>query len=326
MNKQVLITGATSGMGLSHAIYLTSRGYSVIGTSRQVENIDLEQLKESYIQDHTKYNYIDSAKTEVRPSKILISTKINQNLDKYLEDIQYISMNVTKMNSVTSAIQDLDNIDVLINNAGLAHFGPIETYSLEAIQDQFEVNFFGYIRVIQAVLPNMREQMNGQIINTSSLAGLSAIPFMAYYSASKAAILRLTESLKIELRPFNIRVSSLLPGDINTPGNAVTACLYKKDKKFKSTDIKDMIDAIPLEKNSVYYNHGKIAWKTIMRNLIVSPPPIIVSKKVEKIIRAKRPKIHYKSGSKLQIWGVNLMKRFFSENLTTRIMAMFYGL
>ncbi|MFX1283568.1 MAG: SDR family oxidoreductase [Promethearchaeota archaeon] len=326
MNKQILITGATSGMGLSHAIYLSSRGYSVIGTSRQAENINLEELKETYIQNHTKYHYIDKAKTEVRPGKIIVSSKIHKNLDKYLEDIQYISMDVTKTSSVTSAIQNLDNIDVLINNAGLAHFGPIETYSLEAIQDQFEVNFFGYIRVIQAVLPNMRERKKGQIINTSSLAGLTVIPFMGYYSASKAAILRLTESLKIELRPFNIRVSSLLPGDINTPGNVVTAYLYKKGKKFKTTDIKDMIDAIPLEKTSAYYNHGKVAWTTIMQNLIVSPPPIIVSKKIEKIIRAKRPKIHYKCGSKLQTWGVNLMKRFFSENLTIRIMAMFYGL
>jgi short-subunit dehydrogenase len=326
MNKHVLITGATSGMGLSHAIYLTSRGYSVIGTSRQADNIDLEQLREVYIQNNTKYHYINKGKTEVKPGKILISSKIRQNLDKYLEDIQYLSMDVTKTNSVTRAIQQLDNIDVLINNAGIAHFGPIETYPLEIVQLQFEVNFYGYIRVIQAILPKMREQKKGQIINTSSLAGLTAIPFMGYYSASKAAILRLTESLKIELRPFNIWVSSLLPGDINTLGNTVTAHLYSEDENFKSTDIKEMVDAFPLKKDSIYFENGNVAWTTIMRNLIISPPPMVVSKKIEKIIQAKRPKIHYKSGSKLQTWGVTLMKRLFPENLTVRIMAMFYGL
>jgi short-subunit dehydrogenase len=319
--KRILITGASSGLGLSHAIYLASKGYNIIGTSRNPEEINRNQLKSRFLIDHTKFRYIDKAKTKIKPSKILAPKKLIDNLDEILEEIQFIPMNISETKSVNRAIRNLEfseEIDILINNAGNGFFGPVEELSLDNAQYQFEVNFFGLIRVLQAIIPIMRSRQSGQIINTSSLAGVICIPFQAHYSASKAAILRLTESLRTELKPFNIRVSSLLPGDINTPFDANTTKLHHQEKEISSKEIAGMINLIPLSSDSPYFDEAKKAWRTIIQNLIVSPPPIIVSKKIEKIIRAKRPKAHYKVGSRLQT--------MLSENLTMRVTEMFYGL
>lgn len=329
MSKRILITGASSGLGLSHAIYLTSRGHEIIGTSRKAEKINLQQLKKQFLTDHTKFSYITNSKTKVKPGKIQAPKKIIENLDEILQEIQFITMDITKTESVNRSINELvssKTIDVLVNNVGSGFFGPIEELSLDKAQYQFEVNFFGLIRVLQAIIPSMRTNQTGQIINTSSLAGIVCIPFQAHYSASKAAVARLTESLRTELKPFNIRVSSLLPGDIKTPFNANTTKLHHTNKEITSENIAEMIDLISVSTESPYYENAKKVWRTIVQNLIVSPPPIIVSKKIEKIINAKRPKVHYKVGGRLQTYGTILMKRALSENLTNRITVMFYGL
>ncbi|MFX1516208.1 MAG: SDR family NAD(P)-dependent oxidoreductase [Promethearchaeota archaeon] len=328
MPKKILITGASSGLGLSHSIYLGSRGYEIIGTSRKAEELNKEVLKKRFLIDHTKFQFIDKEKTIIQPGKIIAPKEIINNLDEILEEIQFINMDVSKTESVSNAIQNLESksIDILINNAGNGFFGPVEELSLDNAQYQFEVNFFGLIRVLQSIIPVMRARQSGQIINTSSLAGVVCIPFQAHYSASKAAILRLTESLRTELRPFKIRVSCLLPGDINTPFDANTTLLHHKQEVLTSENIAEMKNLIPVSSKSPYYDEAKKAWCAIIQNLIVSPPPIIISKKIEKIIKAKRPKVHYKVGSRLQTYGTILMKRLLSENLTMRITEMFYGL
>ncbi len=329
MSKRVFITGASSGLGLSHAIYLTSKGYHVIGTSRRGKYLDLDQLKSTYLTDHTKYTYVNKSKNKVIGKKKLLPDKIFKNLDDFLSAISFVKMDVTDEKSVLHCIQAIETdgkIDVLINNAGSGYFGSVEELSIEQAKYQFEVNFFGLLRVLQAVIPSMRESMSGQIINTSSLAGIACIPFQAHYSATKAAILRLTESLRLELRPFNIHVSSLSPGDINTTFDANTTVLHNPDDTFKSVDILKMKGAIPLSQDSPYHSQGQVAWNTIIQNLIVSPPPLVVSKKIEKIIKSKKPKVHYRAGPRLQTMGVPLIKRLLPENLSTRIVAMFYGL
>ncbi|MFX0122543.1 MAG: SDR family NAD(P)-dependent oxidoreductase [Candidatus Hodarchaeota archaeon] len=329
MSKRILITGASSGLGLSHAIYLTSQGNSIVGTSRNPEKLSNKQLKNRFLIDHTKFKYIDKAKTKIQAGNVRAPKKLIDQLDDILEEIQFISMDISDTKSVNNAINNLESsetIDILINNAGNGFFGPVEELSFDNAQYQFEVNFFGLIRILQAIIPIMRSRQSGQIINTSSLAGVICIPFQGHYSASKAAILRLTESLRRELKPFNIRVSSLLPGDINTPFDANTIKLHYKEKDITSEDIEEMINLIPLSEESPYFNEAKKAWRTIIQNLIVSPPPIIVSKKIEKIIKAKQPKVHYKVGSRLQTYGTILMKRVLSENLTMRVTEMFYGL
>lgn len=329
MSKTILITGASSGLGLSHAIYLTSQGYNIIGTSRKSEELKIEELKNRFLTDHTRFRFTDKARTKIEPGKVSVPKKIISNLDEFLDEIQFVSMDVSKTESVNKAIHNLGNledIDILINNAGNGFFGSVEELSLENAQYQFEVNFFGLIRVLKVIIPIMRSKRSGQIINTSSLAGVICIPFQAHYSASKAAILRLTESLRTELKPFKIRVSTLLPGDINTPFDANTTLLHHTQEVLTSKDIAQMKKLIPLPLESPYYEEAEKAWRTIIQNLIVSPPPIIVSKKIEKIIKARRPKVHYKVGNRLQTYGAILMKRFLSENLTMRITEMFYGL
>ena len=320
-----MITGASSGLGLSHAIYLTSKGYYVIGTSRNPDLLDNSLLKTRFITDHTKYKFANKKKTEVKTEKIVAPKKIVENIETILEKIRYIEMDVTNQDSVQKAIKSIENIDVLINNAGVGYFGPIEELDIELAQKQFEINYFGQLRVLQEVIPRMREAGEGQILNTSTLGGVTCIPYQAQYSASKAAVIRLTESLRLELRPFNIKVSCLLPGDINTPFDTTTVELHAR-KSFKPTDINALIDHIPVSQDSPYYENSKIAWTTIVQNLIVSPPPIIVSRKVEKIMKARRPKVQYKVGSRLQVYGITAIKRFLPENWSARIVAMFYGL
>jgi short-subunit dehydrogenase len=326
MTNNVFITGASSGLGLSHAIYLTSKGYSVTGTSRKADQLDLDVLKEIYLRDHTKYKFTDKEKIIVKSEKLIIPDNIRKNLDRYLKQINFVTMDVTDVESVKKVINEQRIIDILINNAGFGYFGSIEEVSLEMVKHQFDVNFLGFIRVLQMTIPNMRQNLHGRIINTASMGGVSCIPFQAHYSASKAAILILTESLRVELKPFNVFVSSLVPGDINTAFDANTVISHDQTKLVSSIDIADLKDSIPVLPDSPYYERANKAWNTIIQNLIVSPPPIIVSKKIEKIIQAKRPKIHYKVGSRLQTQGVTLIKRLLPENLSTRIVAMFYGL
>ena len=330
MGKRVLITGASSGLGLSHAIYLTSKGYTVVGSSRRGKELDLDQLRSIFLIDHTKFTYENKSKNKVIAKKNLLPEKILKNLDEYLSRISFVEMDVTDKNSVKNCIQTVETeakIDVLINNAGIGYFGPVEELTIDKVIHQFEVNFLGLLRVLQAVIPYMREHQSGKIINTASLAGIACIPFQAHYSATKAAILRLTESLRLELRPFNIHVSSLSPGDINTMFDANTTVLHNPDSPImKSNDILTMKEAIPLNKNSPYYSQGQIAWNSIIQNLIVSPPPLVVSKKIEKIIKSRKPNVHYRAGPRLQTMGVPLIKRLLPENLSTRIVAMFYGL
>lgn len=118
--------------------------------------------------------------------------------------------------AVRQVAEEAGRIDVLINNAGYGISGAVEFTDTLQAQRLFDVNFFGVVRVTRAVLPIMREQGGGRILNVSSVAAPMAIPFQTYYSASKAAVLTYSEALRNEVRPFGIRVGAVLPGDIRT--------------------------------------------------------------------------------------------------------------
>src|SRR5262252_4507265 len=105
---------------------------------------------------------------------------------------------------VNAIINAADRIDVLVNNTAYELAGAVEETSIDEAKDQFETNFFGVARMVKAVLPSMRQRKKGQIVNVSSLSGLSAIPFMGMYSASKFALEGFTEALRLEVAPFNI--------------------------------------------------------------------------------------------------------------------------
>jgi NAD(P)-dependent dehydrogenase (short-subunit alcohol dehydrogenase family) len=175
--RVVLITGASSGVGQSTARLLSQRGYRVFGTSRLTSAIE--------------------------PTPV-----------------EMLSLDVRSDGSVRACVDAVLNrsghIDVLINNAGYELAGALEELSLEEARAQFETNFFGVIRMVDAVLPLMRRDNRGHIINVSSLAGLSAIPFLGVYSASKFALEGYTEALRHEVKPFNIHVSLTEAGFLRT--------------------------------------------------------------------------------------------------------------
>src|SRR5262245_42134787 len=191
--KVVLITGASSGVGQSTARLLSQSGYRVFGTSR------------------------------------------NPAAAKAIPDVQMFALDVRSDASVSACVTAVANqagrIDVLVNNADYEMAGALEETSLEETKAQFETNFFGVVRIVQAVLPSMRRQKEGRIINVSSLSGVSSIPFMGIYSASKFALEGYTEALRMELRPFNIHVSLTEAGFLKTPmvDKRQGACLRPKE-------------------------------------------------------------------------------------------------
>jgi NAD(P)-dependent dehydrogenase (short-subunit alcohol dehydrogenase family) len=177
--RVVLITGASSGVGQATARRLSQAGYRVFGTSR------------------------NPGTAEAMPAVEMLT------LDVRADD--------SVRTCVDAVVARAGRLDVLINNAGYELAGALEELSLDEIRAQFETNFFGVVRMVGAVLPLMRQQKHGHIINASSLAGLVTIPFMGIYAASKFALEGYTEALRHEVKPFNIHVSLTEPGFVNTP-------------------------------------------------------------------------------------------------------------
>ena len=178
-SQNVLITGASSGIGASIASYLHSRGHNVWGTSRTPTT-----STSGYPMIELDVDDDDSARAAVR-----------------------------------SFIDENGHIDLLVNNAGFGLAGPAEDTSIELAKQQFETNFFGVVRMTQAVLPHMRNGDGGKIFNIGSIGGLIGLPFHAFYSASKFALEGYVESLRLELRPWNIAVVNIDPGDYDTNFN-----------------------------------------------------------------------------------------------------------
>ena len=175
----VLITGASSGVGQATARLLSQRGFTVFGTSRNPSSADS------------------------------------------IHGVEMLSLDVRSDDSVRACVEAVVNrtgrLEILINNAGYELAGAVEEVSSEEARAQFETNFFGVVRIVNAVLPLMRKQQRGHIINVSSLTGLTATPFLGIYSASKFALEGYTEALRHEVKPFNIRVSLTEAGFLRTP-------------------------------------------------------------------------------------------------------------
>lgn len=179
MSKAILVTGASSGIGAAIVARLARDGHRVVGTSRNASP--------------------EAAATGIR----------------------MLPLDVTSNESVRSCVKAfLDyagGIDVLINNAGYLQSGAVEEVTLEQARAQFDTNYFGLVRMIQAVLPTMRARKSGLIAATSSLAGRIPLPFWGQYNASKFAVEGLMETLRHEVKPFGIRVAMVEPGAIQTP-------------------------------------------------------------------------------------------------------------
>jgi NADP-dependent 3-hydroxy acid dehydrogenase YdfG len=176
MQKVILITGASSGLGETIARYLHGRGYIVYGSSRKIDSVDLPFNK--------------------------------------------ITMDVCDTNSVQTAIKQIidkhGRIDAVINNAGLGLATPFEHVRIEEIDRLLDTNIKGVIRVCQAVLPIMRKQGSGKIINIGSIGSEMGLPYRGIYSASKAALNLLTESIRMEVKKYGVQACVLQPGGIQT--------------------------------------------------------------------------------------------------------------
>lgn len=177
--KVALITGASSGVGQSTARLLSENNYSVYGTSRE------------------------PAKAGTLPGVEIVPLDVRSD-----ESVRVC---------VDAVMSRAGRVDVLINNAGYELAGALEELSLDEARVQFETNFFGVVRMINSVLPVMRRQNSGRIVNVGSLSGVSAIPFLGMYSATKFALEGYSEALRQELKPFNIHVSLTEAGFLNTP-------------------------------------------------------------------------------------------------------------
>ncbi len=209
MPEVVLITGATAGLGKAMAESLARSGYQVIATGRNIPN-------ESNI-NNLSYRYLDVKKSD--------SVK----------------------GTIKALIDQYHRIDILINSAGLGLAGPLEEIPFEDIYNLFETNFFGTIRVIKQVIPVMRKQGEGLIVNMSSIGGRIGLPFQSIYSSSKFAIESLTEALRIELKPFGIKVCLIEPGDYHTNVNYNRITITPPKESSYHKRLKNFFDL--LEKN-----------------------------------------------------------------------------
>jgi NAD(P)-dependent dehydrogenase (short-subunit alcohol dehydrogenase family) len=187
-NKKMVavVTGSSSGIGFETSLMLARNGYFTYATMRNLDKSDA-----------------------------IIDLKQKQKLP-----LEVLKLDVTNDKSVKEAIEKIVNeqetIDVLVNNAGYALVGALEELSIEEIKEQFETNVFGVIRVVQEILPIMRKQRHGTIVNISSLAGRIGFPLTSAYVSSKFALEGLSESMAYEVEQFGIKVILIEPGVIKT--------------------------------------------------------------------------------------------------------------
>jgi len=185
--KTAIVTGCSSGFGELIAIELAKTGYNVIATMRNLKKQD---------------TLLKLAAAESVTDKITV-----------------FPLDVTQQQSIEELkifVESLVSVDLLVNNAGYAQGGFCEELSVEAYRNQFETNFFGVIAVTQAILPFMRKQRSGKIINMSSISGRFGFPGLSAYVASKHALEGYSESLRLELKPFGIEVVLIEPGSYRT--------------------------------------------------------------------------------------------------------------
>jgi short-subunit dehydrogenase len=261
--KIVLVTGASSGFGHAIATLLAQAGFTVFGTSRNP----------------------------------------NANLTNNFE---LLSLDVRSDNSVDVCVQTIlqrtNRLDVLINNAGYATFGALEETSLTEAQAQFDTNFFGIARMIQAVLPVMRQQGNGQIINISSLSGLTPVPFHGFYSASKHALEAYSEALYHEVKPLNIQVSLVEPQAFNT----------------------DIQMQAPKHLMSIYDADRQRVVDNIETSIRAGQSPTVVAQLILHILTCSSPRLRYRAGTLAKAF--HLARRFLPEPVYEQILRHHFGL
>ena len=220
--KEILITGCSTGFGYDSSKYLAEKGHHVYASMRNTNGKNAKAASEL-----TEFASANNLKIEV------------------------IEMDVTSDESVSAAVSRVPAIDVLINNAGFGYAGPIEAFSSDEIMAQLDLNIVGTLRAAKAVLPGMRAQESGLIIQVSSGAGRSAFPGFGIYHASKWGLEGVSEALRYELAAFGIDVVIVEPGPFSTnfmgnivlPKNEEIASAYKHVMEFNNGLVKQFLGA-----------------------------------------------------------------------------------
>lgn len=209
--------------------------------------------------------------------------------------VEMVALDVRSDDSVAACVKTVlehaGHLDVVVNNAGYELGGALEELSMEEVQAQFETNFFGVVRMVKAVLPAMRRQKRGQIVNISSLSGLAPIPFLGMYSASKFALEGYTEALRHEVKPFNIHVSLVEAGFLKTP---------LRDKRQLSA-----------ERVGDYDSWRRRALDAIREYEEKGPGPELVANTVIRIVESSRPRLRYAVGRQARL--ISTLRRFLPE-------------
>jgi NAD(P)-dependent dehydrogenase (short-subunit alcohol dehydrogenase family) len=244
----VLITGCSSGIGRATAKRLAQRGHVVYASARRLESIaDLEA-----------------------------------------DGCRLLALDVTDEASMASAVQAVEAehgaVGALVNNAGYSQSGAIESVPLDEVRRQFETNAFGLVRMCQLVLPKMREQRSGRIVNISSIGGTLVFPGGGIYHATKYAVEALSDALRFELKGFGIRVVIVEPGIIRTRfAEAVSTALPQTD----SADPYASFNAAVEQSTHNAYEKGTMIGR-------LGGEPEAVAKVIERAITAKSPKTRYR--------------------------------
>jgi short-subunit dehydrogenase len=261
MSKVVLITGGSSGIGKAIGIYLSEKGFKVYGTSRNPQKITTHPFN-------------------------------------------LVALDVTDTDTITTAIQTIiakeRRLDILINNAGMGITGALEDTPTDEMRHVFNTNFFGAIDVIKAVLPQMRQQKSGLIINITSIAGYMGLPFRGIYSATKGALELSTEALRMEVANFGIKVTNVAPGDF-------------------ATNIASGRYHTPVFENSPYKKTYQTNLNLMDADVNGGENPIQMAEAIYKIINSKNPKIHYKVGSTMQKFAI-VLKRMLPDKVFEKLM------
>ena len=260
--KVVLLTGASSGIGYFTAEALARQGHKVYAAARRVDR--MEPLRES--------------------------------------GVMPLKMDVTDDDSMRQGVQTIietdGRIDVLVNNAGYGYFGAVEQVPMDDARNQLEVNIFGLARLCQLVLPKMREQGSGRIINTSSVAGKSVLLYGGWYHVSKYAVEALSDAMRMELKPLGIDVVMIEPGAIKTAWGTIAADHLAETSKGTVYEKTGQIMAGNMRK---IYTEGHIS------------SPEVVTKAILKAVNARHPKARYRIGS----WSGTIV--FFHSLLPARL-------